>query len=258
MKKQCITGMLLLSILLSGCGLVASDPEVSTQSTAATVLPENAIQVGDTFEYCPKKADGHFTCSVTDVRVVAEEAQCPPKEQFLETHTWGYKNGKEIIFDYDQWFTEGGAFDLGVRLILVDLTVTNVDAIAWLDNGTFYGDCGYFYEPDVFPAHEIVQWINFSNIYGEGKDQYYFGDKVDYFSRTGEFCEEDITDTLGTEPFAIQIKPGETISFTVGYILHGERDGTPQDLSTSYLGIGNTGSYFVDRGSFIKLNLGEE
>lgn len=261
MRKTFLVLLLTLSLLLPGCELV--DRTVGKSTSPATnsntaVLPKNYIQIGDSFDYYPDLADGHFECTVTDVRIISEQSQCPPEKQFTVPWACGVKNGKEITFEYDSWFTEGGAFDLGARLILVDLTVTNVDAVAWLDNGLLNEDCGYFCDAYAFPTNQIVTLVDLSDVQGIDPDRYYFGQGAEYFSLAGEFAEEDIPNTLGTENFAIKIMPGETSSFTIGYIVNGGEDGQPRDPSRWWLGIGNSGGYYVEHGRFIELNLGEK
>lgn len=261
MRKLFLVLLLTLSLLLPGCGLVdriAGEPTQPAVNSNSAVLPKNFIQIGDSFDYYPDLADGHFECTVTDVRVASAQSQCPPKEQFTVPWACGVKDGEEIIFEYEEWFTDGGAFDLGVRLVMVDLTVTNVDAVAWLDNGLLNEDCGYFLDAQAFPTNQIVTLVNLSSVQGTGADRYYFGQGAEHFSRAGEFTEKDIPDTLGTENFAIKIMPGETAAFTVGFIVNGGEDGQPQDPSLWWLGIGNSGGYYVDRGRFIELDLGEE
>lgn len=260
MIKRFLLLLISLSLLLTGCTLIdqpISDLSQPVNSSTIT-LPQNIIQIRDPFDYFPDLANGHFKCTVTDVQVVTEQSQCPQQDYFIVTGVCAYKNGDSISFEYDEWFTEGGAFDLGARLILVDLTVTNVDAVAWLDNGLFNEECGYFNDACAFPTNNIVTLIDLSNVHGSGNDQYFLGHEVVYFSRAGEFAEEDIPNTLGTENFAIKIMPGETASFTIGFFVHGNEDGQPQDLSSWCLGIGNSGGYYVDSGRFIELKFGEE
>lgn len=60
----------------------------------------------------------------------SEQSQCPPEEKFLDPWALVFQDGKEVSVKYEEWFTDGGAFDLGAQLLLVDLTVTNVDAVA--------------------------------------------------------------------------------------------------------------------------------
>lgn len=267
--KRILLMVLIASLLLPGCGVAdlpvgPSSPTVILDNT--TILPKNVIQIGDSFEVYPDAADGHFVCTVTDVRVVSEQSECPPQDQFWEGMILcGFEDGEPCYFEYDEWFTEGGAFDHGCRVILVDLTVTNVDAVAWLDNGTFTGDCGYYFDDYVFPAGDFVYLALLSRVVGSPPDQYYGTKGSDSFSLMGEYIEaaeltgSEITDSLGNDYFALMARPGETVSFTVGYGIEGNEDGTPPDLSMMWLCLANRELFnLVNNGIFIDTKLGEE
>lgn len=264
MRKRVFAFLLLCVFGLSGCDAVETVPEEPTEPVIennTTILPKNYIQFGDSFEFYPKSADGHFVCSVTDVRVVSEQAECPPEEKFILTRLCGTVNGKDVPFEYDEWFIEGGAFDLGCRLVLVDLTVTNVDAVAWLDNGTFNGDCGYFYDEYAFPTNDIVRLVDLSRVFGSGNfHNYHSMGESCYFSRAGEFAEEDIIGTIGDEKFAIKIMPGETTNFTIGIVVEGDREGQPRNLDLTALCVVGSGDGIaqVETSTFIDPKLGEE
>lgn len=264
MRKRVFAFLLLLVFALAGCesvGTVLEDPTEPMIENNTKILPKNYIQFGDSFEYYPQSSDGHFECSVTDVQLVTEQSQCPAEDKFLYVRSVGFVDGEPREFEYDEWFTEGGAFDLGTRLVLVDLTVTNVDAVAWLDNGTFNGDCGYFRDEYAFAINDIIQLMDLTRVFGEKADQYYHGlGGFAYFSRAGEFEEEDILDTIGHEKFALKILPGETISFTVGYLVDGSEDGKPRDFSTTALCVVGSGNGIgqVYTSTFIDPKLGEE
>lgn len=269
MNNRLIALLLIAVMFLTGCGVVElpsielTEPVISGNTT---ILPKNVLQIGDSFEVYPDVAGGHFICTVTDVRVVSEQSQCPPVTQFHLPYLGGVVDGKDYFFEYDEWFTEGGPFDQGTRIMLVDLTVTNVDAVAWLDNGMNNSECGYYWHDYAFPSSAFVNPIDLTNVYGSGKDQYYHnaGGFI-YFSRRGEYLEqvdlteEEITDSLGDEETAIAVKPGETVSFTIGYSIHGEEDGTPADLSLWWLCIPKMERFnSVNYGVFIDTKLGDE
>lgn len=267
MKKRIFPLVLAAAMLLSGCAEGGGEPIVTTAGDTdkyveynnTTVFPENVLQIGETFDYYPDQADGHFECTVTDVWVVSEQSQCPPKEDFYWDDLWSaaYVDGEWVKFEYEEWFTENGVFDYGAQIIMVDMTVKNIDAVAWLDNGTYYGDCGYFNDEYAFRCSNILYLTDLSVLYGP-IDKYYGNEMLDYFSKQGEFAEEDIPDTLGTETYAFRLMPGETTSFTIGFFINGGEDGKPADLSLRWLNIVNVGTPWntVAEGLFIDTNLG--
>ena len=213
-------------------------------------IPKNVIQIGEQFKSYPGKADGHLLCTVTDVRVVTEQSECPPAEWFDEGGILVDTN--LTIYPYDEWFTEGGAFDQGCRILIADLTVTNVDAHSWLDNGTFSSDCGWFNDLDVFYAKHVLRLADLTGI----RQEQYLTHLAFGFSAFGVYSD-DIPNTKGYEPTAIRIAPGETVSYSLAFPLNAadfvKDDGTWQDLSTLMLCGGQLA--FPDEAVFIDLNL---
>ena len=230
----------LVLVMLSGCHLketVTESGNISQKNDG--VMPEQVLQIGDSFDYTPFKATGHLSCKVTNVRVVTEAAECPPKEFFSEDMIWAMVDGESIEYEYEEWFTEGGAFDHGGRLLLADLTVTNVDAHMRLDNGTFY-ETGDFLDPYLFYGYYVVTLADLTRIEasGDGSHQNYTNHSTDYYSYMGQFFTEDNPDSIGYEPYAIRIAPGETVKYTVGFLLDTDEEGNPKDLSKQWLCVG--------------------
>lgn len=219
---------------------VSVGDQFSEFPSADTVIPKNVIQIGDTFECYPEKADGHLLCTVTDVRVVTEESQCPPKEAFFGDDKLFVLQGDEWpkIYSREEWFTEGGAYDQGARLVLVDLEVTNVDAVAWVSDGTLTSTDGYFHDADAFHCYMFVdtadmskaeKWPDGSEVVSRGMYT------LIYFSRQGEYCDEELQTSVGQEPLGIQVPIGQTVRYTLGYAVDGNENGTTPDLSKFWL-----------------------
>lgn len=249
---------LVCCLLLCSCDMGGVDPGPGegtdqTDPTEVTMgVPTNILQIGESFDYYPDYAQGRFTCKVTDVRVVEEQSQCPPKDEFFLDLLPVYIDGKCTPLSYEDWFTEGGAFDLGARVILVDLTVTNVDAVAYLYDGTLYHHPtqGLYLDPCVFDALSIVAMTDMTEC-----ERGHFKGALStlHYSLTGMCGEEDL-DTFGIEHAAIRIEPGETLSFTVGFGVGGFPGGVRADLSKYWIRIGADNT--VDNGRFIELHLG--
>ncbi len=270
MKKSIFAFVLIFPLLLSGCGKGELSPEptepVITENTA--ILPENVIPIGESFDIDANQlmpADGHFTCTATNVWVVTEESQCPPKEA-MDEHAYveAYVDGEPKTFEYEEWFTEGGAWDHGARMVMVDLTVTNVDAVAWLDDGTFTGSCGDYFHDYAFACNRFVNLVDLSELHGMKGDEYCYAERMVYFSRKGEYIEatglteEEVIDSLNDDNYAIMAKPGETVSFTLGFMISGEKDGKPADLSMRWLCVMQEGFYTIKDGLYIDTKLENE
>lgn len=187
--------------------------------------------MGESFEVELTRGTGHFLCTVTGARILTDESQLSldDPEQLMEGGKLiAIEDGEGITFPYEEWFTEGGAFDHGCRLILIDLSVTNVDAKGWLASDDPWG---FFNDPYAFYAYDFVYFANLSR-YTEVAGQYEFGNEnCFYFDKTGDYCPEDILPTIGIEPYAIQILPGQTVTYTLGYGIPTDQEGNPYKLS---------------------------
>ncbi|MBQ7344637.1 MAG: hypothetical protein IJW45_01060 [Oscillospiraceae bacterium] len=248
----------LLTILLAGCDVV-QEPQGEVEEEFVwdntEVMPEHVIQIGDEFEYTPEVyVEGHFLCTVTDVRVVQDEAECPPPELWVSTRLAATVEGECVYFQYDEWFTEGGAYDHGCRVILVDVTMTNVDAESELDDGTCEG--GPFNDPYLFTAYNVVNLVNLSYVQSLGGAYHSFHCYYPYHFTFLRPDSEDDRETLGNEQHAIRIAPGETVSFTLGFSLDAEQEGEARDLSQLMLSVGANTS--AKEGVFIDPKLGDD
>ena len=248
----------LVTILLAGCDTVQGpqgevDEEFVWDNTE--VMPEHVIQIGDEFEYTPAtNVEGHFLCRVTDVRIVQDEAECPPPELWLDTWLVALVDGEEVRYEYEEWFTEGGAHDHGCRVILVEVSMTNVDAESRLHDGTYSG--GPFKDPYLFTAYNVVNLVDLSYVQSLGGAHHNFHRYgLGYYSFRRPVSEDD-WDTLGNEHQAIRITPGETVSFTVGFLLHADPEGGIRDLSQLMLSVGANTS--AKEGVFIDPKLGDD
>lgn len=250
------------AILLSGCGVLGgtSDTEPTERRVEGNteVLPQNVIQIGESFPCTAFQGEGSLQCAVTKVWILDEQSQCPSEENFyltgLHAYSEGDPNGR--LYRYDEWFTEGGAFDLGARLLMVELSVTNVDAEAWLDDGTNKGDIGWFTNPYLFYAYCPIKTADLSVLEGpEGYECFAGIGECVYFSEMGKYSEDDMN-TVGYEPMAIEIKPGETVTYTLGYNISGDSGGQMRNFSTLWLAV--SGTMDVDEGIFIDTKLGDD
>lgn len=259
--------LVLLSILLSSCNKPSSigpgndtDEYVTQKYNNTEIKPKNIIKIGESFDFpIPEfTGTGHFSCTITGARILTDESQLTldSPEQLMEGGILGAvidDDGNYTLFPYEEWFTEGGAFDHGCRVILIDLSVTNVDAEAFLDSGE---PRGFFEDPYAFYAEHCISIANLSR-YTEVDGQYDYGNQnCFYFDKTGDYCAEDIFSTLGVEPYAIQILPGQTVTYTLGYGIPTDRDGNPYKLSDLMAVVGSNMN--AETGIFIDLELGDD
>lgn len=264
-KRVVISLVVLLSVLLllSACSN-PGEPQPGAEGgwqhreNDGQIVPKNVISMGEAFEVYPMKADGHLLCTVTGVRLVTEETECPPREHFPEPPLLSATvDGDSVNYEYEEWFTEGGAFDQGCRIMLVDVTVTNVDAVAWLDNGTSNSDRGLFLDPYAFYAYHITNMVNLEQVISQSGDVCFALAHAFCFSEAGKYSE-DIRETMGYEPGAIQILPGQTVTYTLGYPVHTNTDGSTPDPSNLWLCVHGGETSRVETGIFIDTKLGDD
>lgn len=252
--------ILLLAIILSACipddVRESGDEPQKRETNAVDALPNNILKIGDSFEYYPEKAEGHFACTVTDARVVTEESQCPSSEKFEYLLLSANVDGQWVDFEYPGWFVKGGAFDSGCRIVLVDVTVSNIDAEALLNDGTYSPECGFFDDRYAFQAYCIGEMVDLTDIWTTGGIKSYNRYTAVYFSQMGQYSKEDIPETLGHECWAIQILPGQSVNFTLGFFVGTNSDGSRKDLSKLWLCAGSNSR--VEDGIFIDLGLGDD
>lgn len=264
---------LCLSIcIISGCSISPDgsdepdpDDDSSLKTTPTDKMPVNIIQIGDSFDYTFPEFTGRLSGTVTDVRVVRDASDCPPRQWFGEIDTIlasaTDENGVWLHFPYEELFTDGGAYDHGCRLLLVDLTLTNVDAECPVDQGRF-DDGGWYRDPYLFMAYSAVSACDLTVLTtaSNGPEPGYYTFNTDGFSYMGT-SEQDDPSTKGYEQCAIRIAPGESVSFTLCYIIPPQflEDGTTgnaRDLSKIWLCVGAVND--LDTGVFIDTQLGED
>ena len=248
--------------LLSGCStewgqLSPEEPtEESLIQQEIKVMPNNVLQFGEIFTYYPDQADGHFLITVDDVQVIQDASECPPAEEFYSDMLTAYPGGVQTNYFYDDWFTEGGAYDQGARLLKVEVSVTNVDAVGWPNNGLLDSTTGLFNAPDIFVVSNIISLVDMSVVRGPLQDQYYEGPSCIYSSTYKQYFQEEDHSTPGPDQHAVQLPPGETITFTQIFPIHGDKNREAKDLSMQWLSV--NGQSYVKTGIFIDPRLGED
>lgn len=246
-----ITAGILVPLILSACGKEGeSEPTRIRDNTE--VMPQNVIQLGDDYEYTPVDVTGHFLCKITDARIITDPEDCPPKEYMESSNLRATVDGERVRFPYEEWFTEGGAYDHGCRLVMVELTVTNVNAqspVSTEANPEGYND------PYRFAPHNFVRLINLADLSGNDEYQSYQKIFCNFCSPHMDAPEDDPA-TDGQENVSFRVQPGETVTFTMTFPLNTNQDGTTPELSMLMLSSGaNTD---VETGLFIDLELGDD
>lgn len=231
--------ILLLSVLLSACGGddftgLESDPESEGNAPRYGSLRE--IDIGTSFTYtAPAVFTGSMECVVTDVRLVTEESQCPPEEWFFSTiSVINQETGRAKLVDRNEWFTEGGAFDQGVRILVVDVTLKNIDAEG---NPPGDGESMFYDDPTVFDMIAIMNMVDTSIVLNDDGDYPNYQSYIEIgFSQLNQFIPDE--DIVSLDPYVhwdsnkVQLPKGETISFNLCFPVLQYDDGSQRDLSS--------------------------
>lgn len=227
-----------LSVLLSGCDkeggtVLAPEPDPEKAGFSANYGSLQEIEVGTPFTYInSRRFTGTMECTVTDVRVVTEESQCPPEEWFFSSlSVINMETGWSEGVERNEWFTEGGAFDQGCRILVVDVTLKNIDAEGLPDDAGGISD-----DPTAFEMTYIMNMVDTGIVLnGSGDYPTYQGYSEMGFSQLNQFIPDEYVDSW--DPFihwdsnAVQLPKGETVSFSLCYPIYQNNDGSPKDFS---------------------------
>jgi len=204
-----------------------SDPQV----TEALIGPSGMkLRTSDKLIYLAQKS-GHLEFQFDNARAVnhrsdvQEECIDPPRasrrysydasqysaEDFHNAEYIDLLEGTWYVrYDYPNWVEDDGYFGDGVYLILVDVTVTNVGAENYT-TADRYSDGrvrGEYDDPYIFHAHgfpfltDISKWL-------QKNQRFWYADPA-YFSLLNQRSEH---------PFAFRLAPGESITYTLGFLV---------------------------------------
>lgn len=183
---------------------------------------------------------GSLAFTISDARLIGNVAELSNPDGIL-SNSWAvfpndaYEN--EMVLNYPDFIQEDGSFYKGVYLIVIDLSVTSNDAVAYTrrDLNKFGDPMGKFDDPHLFLAAGYL-FLQDTHIGENGIVTYTDADGtayervagwgIDYFSLLGSRKEDEM---------AFRLMPGESISFQVGFVVVDRNDGGEMDLNTLYL-----------------------
>lgn len=218
-RKTLLWGLLAASIILVAALLYFFAPWKK----------QKVIQPGETFTRSgPQISDGTLAFTVSNARAVCHAADIPGSAECFsyDAEVWFQEDEKVSVYRYPEFIDENGTFMEGSYLVLVDVSVENRDARnrSKSDGDPPYGD---FEDPYLFRADGIL-WLT-------DKEREY---DVAFFSQRGKYDEH---------PMAYRVEPGETVQFTLGFLVSSKPDGSLVDLSDVYAVTGgNTDSSIID------------
>ena len=153
--------------------------------------------------------EGTLWHKIIDARVVTDISKLDPgcfrEDSYVSVYT---RKGERILYSNPEFICDGGALPGGVRLLLLDVEVTSDEARNWTVDTW---PRGLYEDPFVFRIDGL--YVLREKVGKEGL----FGYHMDYFSGAGEIEEH---------AFAFRILPGETRTFSVGFLIGGDSDGS--------------------------------
>lgn len=265
----------ILPLLLAAClvfsltGCRSEDHEepgthLSLQPSAGEPLPGNAPASGTapagesrpggesslTFECTPGDfgarylVSGKLIYTVTGARAVSDRAGIPEGAfQKSADDVLMFPNGEGVEYRYPDFIQEDGSFIDGAYLILVDMTVESQDAAnltaAEVDEN---GVKGKYDSPYIFRADYFFCLTDLSEEGQTGGLDSPIIQHPKFFSLCGQREEHS---------FAFELLPGETIAFTIGFLVGDYPSGAPRSLSELCL----TDVMGTSAATFVHLNL---
>ncbi len=132
-----------------------------------------------------------------------------------------------VWYDYPDWTEEDGYFGDGVYLILVDVTATSVGAEMHTNSDDHPG--GIFDDPYIFFVAGYPALTDISGTTWMQKDYQLRYTDIAYFSLMNQRSEH---------PLAVRLAPGESITYTIGYLVTDHELGG--DFSLPHLCLSNS------------------
>ncbi len=212
-------------------GSTADPTESGPQETEALIGPSGVkLRTSDKLIYLAQKS-GHLEFRFDNARAVnhrsdvQEECIDPPRasrrysydasqysaEDFPNAENVRLLEGTWYVrYDYPNWVEDDGYFGDGVYLILVDVTATNVGAENYT-TADHYSDGrprGEYDDPYIFWAAGVPVLTDISGTKWIG-DRLWYADPA-YFSLLNQRSEH---------PLAFRLAPGESITYTLGFLV---------------------------------------
>lgn len=214
------------------------DPQIQALLEKSSVSEAEAYQImgyshrtDEGIRYYRRALDsGYLSFTLHNVRILGS-GDTWPLENYVYDAYFGYNQaGEWVKFSRPADLNSDGTCKPGWNLVLVDLTVTSHNATARI--GDYSKSDPYLFTADITCTLADLR---------------YFGDyncqvrNVDYFSKMGEYPEH---------PMLYRVAPGESISFTVGFLVPPWGRGELEPLE--YLRLSN--AYGNHKGVFLRLD----
>ena len=246
----------------------AENPSAGTTGSSGEMKSELVFQITPALDSTMKS--GELLLTISNARVINNATEIEDLDGLYDSIVPVYDQAGEHIYKHNsnRWpsfIEENGDFVDGVHLILIDVSVQSIDAhmrtIYDADENGLYA--GSYADPYILRSDHTIGLADLSGKVKNTDVASVFSDGAGlgsyktwyqaYFSKSGDRSEH---------PAAYYLEPGESIEYTVGYLIGNRSDGTDYDLSELYLTVDfakhiEDDSPSVDKTYYIKLGLGE-
>ena len=170
-------------------------------------------------------ASGSILHQINRIRIVSKAKDIPESGGFKEYDPVCIydRNGKETTWQYPDFIGNDGSFSDGIRILLIDITVTSNNAVNWTindldDDGN---PLGLYDDPYVFRLDGSYILETESN-----DKEYPFSWNWSYFSGM---------DSDSHHPYAYKLLPGEVKEYTIGFLIGTDYDGNYREISDYWI-----------------------
>ena len=208
--------------------VLPTEPSPAEQGIPPEKLVDNIIGIGETVPVYDEEFTGHLELTVTEARFVTSPTDCP-KEWMYEYATLYAPPEEADDSTYDHWFLPNGPLGRGAKLVRLEVSITNVDAVAKVQVGNEFDAnnvTGFFYEDDFFPHNFLIHLTDLSEMDADGNLRRF---QVEGHSDVGKFVLEDNPNTIGTDNMALKIPLAQTVQVSMIFPVSTKDNGTARN-----------------------------
>lgn len=223
MKKTiCCLLVLCLLVLLPGCARKPADPVDDPIAMIPTLsnseeAEQDTLKLGDSFAEPTILKSGKLIHTLTDAKIVATIDEIPNTACFLrDARLYRNENNEWEVGQLPAFVQDDGTF-AGVYVLLIDVTTTSEDAVSYttddLDADGY--PLGEYEDPYLFRVDTLGTLV--AQNHPENNEYNY--QSIGYMEYNS-LLEHD--PTLPDNYYSYRLAPGETINYTIGFILYEE------------------------------------
>jgi hypothetical protein len=197
--------------------------------SATSGTNQNVLSLGDPFIE-NAGVSGTLTYTITKSKIVHNISEIESiRDDFIED---SYISVGDTTYIFPDFINTNGYLQEGVWLVVVDVIVNNTDA----DNSNTYGN------PYIFRADGIITLVDISETVSNS--QYVYKD----------ICCFDKLKTYEEHPFAYEVKPGDTATLKLGYLISARKGDESREKANLYA-FASSGN---PKSTMINLGLGDD